>query len=75
MEEEEMTPRQTFLLKSGRLCIFLFFVQMLNVGKTIAVLVLSEVQWHLIFILNVLFDLLGLVLIIIYFIYFFKQGK
>lgn len=76
---DELNPRQYFLIKSGKLSFIIFFVQIFNVSKLIFSFILEEsdieVLQILLFVLNIIFDLMPIILIIIYFKQYYKEGR
>lgn len=75
-ELDEINPRQYFLIKSGKISMVIFVVQILNVVKLGLGFWADEgssetIVW-IVFIMNVIFDLLALLLIWIYFRYYYK---
>jgi ABC-type multidrug transport system fused ATPase/permease subunit len=78
---DEINPRQYFIIKSGKLSFIIFFVQIFNVSKLVFSLVLQDhedqnpIAQIVLFSLNIVFDLLPIILIVIYFKYYYRQGR
>jgi len=71
---DEISPRQYFIIRSGKLSVVIFFVQFLNVGKLIFSIWKPEGEAvdFILLIVNILFDLMAFVLIYIYCRHYYK---
>ena len=77
---DDITPRQFFIIKSGKLSFVIFFVQIFNVAKLVFSFVLQEAEDShssqiILFAMNVLFDLMPVILIFIYFRQYYREGR
>lgn len=74
---EELNPRQWFILKSGTLSVFIFIFQSINFIKFVLSLIDSDssVLICIVGLLNMVFDLVPIILVIVYYKKYYRKGK